>query len=76
MALDRKIILDLLERAFVGSEIELISYAGDNDHYELKIKHESFLNHSMIQQHKMIYKALGSYVGNELHALSIKSVTS
>ncbi|MFV9927001.1 MAG: BolA/IbaG family iron-sulfur metabolism protein [Candidatus Midichloria sp.] len=26
-----------------------------------------------MQQHKMVYNALGKYIGNELHAISIKS---
>lgn len=42
MALDKEIILGLLQKAFEGAEIELIDYAGDSDHYELKIKHKSF----------------------------------
>ncbi|AEI88450.1 MAG: DNA-binding global transcriptional regulator BolA, affects cell shape, cell division and biofilm formation [Candidatus Midichloria mitochondrii] len=73
MALDKGVILELLRKAFDGAEIELVDYAGDNDHYELKIKHKSFEGMSRLRQHKMVYSALGRYVGNELHAISIKS---
>ena len=73
MALDKEIILGLLQKAFEGAEIELIDYAGDSDHYELEIKHKSFEGISKLQQHKMVYNALGKYIGNELHAISIKS---
>ena len=73
MALDRKVIVDLLEKAFIGADIKLTDYEGDSNHYELEIKHRSFVGLSKIQQHRLVYDALGKYVGNELHAISIKS---
>ena len=72
MAIDRESILSLLHKAFDGAAIELIDH-GDGDHYDLSIKYNGFAGLSKIQQHKAIYNALGSCVGNELHALSIKS---
>ena len=76
MALDKGVILELLEKAFVGADIKLTDYAGDSDHSELEIKHSAFAGLSKVQQHKLIYAALGKYVGNELHAISIKSAVS
>ena len=71
MALEKEIILELLLKSFPNAEIELEDYAGDSNHYELNIKHTSFAGISKIQQHKLVYKALGSYVGNELHAIAL-----
>ena len=30
---------------------------------------------NMLQQHRMVYKALGDKIGNEIHALSFKTFT-
>lgn len=73
MALDKKVILELLENAFGGADIKLIDCTGDSNHYELEIRHKSFAGLSKVQQHKLVYSALGRYIGNELHAISIKS---
>ena len=71
MPLERKVILELLQEAFPGAEVVLVDSAGDQDHYELSIKHSSFRGFSKLQQHRMVYQALGSCVGTQLHAISI-----
>ena len=46
---------------------------GDNNHYSATIKSSQFNNLSKIEQHKLVYKALKGKMGNELHALAIKT---
>lgn len=74
MAVDKKQLMTLLENAFPGAFIELNDYAGDQNHYELVIKHHSLVGLSKVHQHRMIYEKIGAIVGNELHALSIKTL--
>ena len=33
-----------------------------------------FVGKSMIEQHKIVYKALGTKMGNELHALALNTM--
>ncbi|USO02168.1 MAG: BolA/IbaG family iron-sulfur metabolism protein [Alphaproteobacteria bacterium] len=49
-----------------------IQVAGDDYHVTLSVKDKCFNNLSRIEQHQKIYAILGSWVGNEIHALSLK----
>ena len=45
-------------------------------HLEAVIVSSDFLNKDLIQRHKMVYKALGNLMHNEIHALSMKTLTA
>ena len=48
---------------------------GDGNHYSATVISKSFFGKSKIEQHKMVYNALGGRMGNELHALKLKTKT-
>ena len=48
---------------------------GDADHYGLTITSSVFEGLSRIKRHQAVYKALGTLMGKELHALSIRAYT-
>lgn len=73
MPIDKCLLTELIKRDFPDSEIELIDLVGDNDHYQLTLKSARFVGLSAIQQHRMVYETLKGYMGNELHALSLKT---
>ena len=47
----------------------------DNTHFEAVVVAASFAGMRRIARHQLIYKTLGSLVGNEIHALSIRAFT-
>ena len=65
----------ILQNAFPDSTIELVDLVGDQDHYSVKIIDKIFINKSRVQQHKMVNLALKDILGEELHALQIKTST-
>lgn len=67
----RNQIIQALHKQFPEAEVKLIDTVGDQDHYDLEIADKAFANKSKIQQHKMVYAALGQIVGKELHALRL-----
>jgi stress-induced morphogen len=73
MAMKAEEILMLLKEAFPDAEIHLEDSRGDQDHYALVIESEAFFQKSRVQQHQMVYQALGQCVGADLHALSIQT---
>ncbi len=75
MPISQDKLQDILEKVFIDDEVLLVDMAGDENHYEVTITSLKFNNLSLIQQHKMVYDALGSYMGNELHALKINTKT-
>ena len=47
----------------------------DNTHYEAIVIASEFAGKRPLARHQLIYKTLGSLVGNEIHALSIRAFT-
>lgn len=63
----------LIIEAFPDAHIELNDLRGDQDHYAAVVISEAFYDKSPIQQHQMVYAALGEHMGTTLHALSLKT---
>jgi stress-induced morphogen len=61
--------------ALPGAHVEITDLTGTSDHYEALVVAPQFIGRSRIEQHKLVYGALGSAVGNEIHALALKTHT-
>lgn len=61
----------LIEEALPGAEVEIADLAGDGDHYAATVTSKAFQGVPRVRQHKMVYDALGSRMGSELHALQL-----
>ena len=73
MAMDIKEIETLIKEALPDAIIEIKDLAGDSNHYSATITSKEFSGKSKIEQHKMVYNSLKGKMGNELHALAIKT---
>ena len=73
MAMDLKQIEVLIKAALPDAIIEIQDLAGDGNHYSATVTSPQFLGKSKIEQHKMVYNSLKGKMGNELHALAIKT---
>ena len=62
---------DKLKEAFPDANISAQDLTGGGDHWRVRIVSESFRGKSMIEQHQEVYKALGSWMQKEIHALSL-----
>jgi acid stress-induced BolA-like protein IbaG/YrbA len=49
--------------------------AGDGHHFEAVIVSPVFRGKSRVQQHQLVYRALGDRMREEIHALSIQTFT-
>lgn len=47
----------------------------DGVHFEAVVVAESFRGQTTIKRHRMVYATLGSLMGNEIHALSLRTLT-
>ena len=74
MSLKLEEIESLIKTAIPDAEITIKDLAGDNNHYSATIKSKVFSGKSKIEQHKLVYKALGEKMGNELHALALNTI--
>ena len=73
MTIEYNQLYDLLKNGFKNAEIELVDTAGDMNHYEVTIVSELFKDLPLVAQHKMVYDAIGTQMGRELHALKINT---
>jgi stress-induced morphogen len=76
MAMDANEIEAMLKAALPDAKIVIEDLAGDGNHYSATIVSPAFAGKSRIQQHQMVYAALGGRMGNELHALALKTSAS
>ena len=70
-----KKIKDILKNKIKDSKVFIQDMNGNQDHFSVMVISSEFENLSIINQHKMIYNALGAMVTNEIHALQIKTFT-
>jgi len=47
----------------------------DGQHFEAVIVSPQFAGKNMVQQHQLVYKALGEHMREEIHALSMRTFT-
>ena len=73
MAMNLKEIESMIKEALHDAIIDIQDLAGDGNHYSATITSSAFNGKSKIEQHKMIYNSLKGKMGNELHALALKT---
>ncbi|QIG53480.1 BolA family transcriptional regulator [Altererythrobacter sp. BO-6] len=61
----------MITAALPGAVVEMTDLAGDNDHWAAKVTAPQFAGKSRVQQHKLVYEALGGRMGGVLHALQL-----
>ncbi|MEZ5736962.1 MAG: BolA family transcriptional regulator [Novosphingobium sp.] len=59
--------------AFPDAKVLMVDMAGDGDHWAARVTSAAFEGKSRIQQHKMVYAAIGEDMGGELHALALQT---
>ena len=73
MPMEQVEIEKLIKASLPDAQIEIIDLAGDNNHFSAHVISAAFEGKSRIQQHKMVYDALGDKIGGILHALALKT---
>ncbi len=71
--MDPEAITKLIEGGFADATVRVMS--DDNTHYAAVVVAAEFEGKRSIARHQLIYKTLGSLMGNEIHALSIRAFT-
>ena len=61
----------LIKAKLPDATVEITDLAGDGDHYSAHVVSAAFKGKSRVQQHQMVYDALGGRMGGVLHALAL-----
>ncbi|MGE0626933.1 MAG: BolA/IbaG family iron-sulfur metabolism protein [Hyphomicrobiaceae bacterium] len=71
MAMDAHEIESLIKAHFPDADVSIRDLAGDGNHYAAHVVAREFKGKSRVQQHKLVYDALGDRMGGVLHALAL-----
>ncbi|MBI66045.1 MAG: BolA family transcriptional regulator [Candidatus Marinimicrobia bacterium] len=75
MPLSKDELEKYIKDSITDSTIIIEDLRGDGDHYSATVISKSFEGKTKIEQHKMVYDSLHGKMGNELHALKLKTKT-
>ena len=70
--MDPNLIKQYIEQ---GLECQHVEVQGDGRHFEAVIVSALFRGKSKVQQHQLVYAALGERMREDIHALSMKTLT-
>ena len=73
MAMSATDIERFIKEALPDALITIRDLAGDGDHYAAEVVSASFRGKTRVQQHKLVYDALGGNMGGALHALALQT---
>jgi stress-induced morphogen len=71
MAMTAEEIQTLVRAGLPEAESTVEDLAGDGTHYGAHVVSPAFRGKSRVQQHQMVYQALGGRMGDTLHALAL-----
>jgi acid stress-induced BolA-like protein IbaG/YrbA len=67
---------DLRSYIMNGLSSNYVEVQGDDgQHFEAVVVSPRFIGKNMVQQHQLVYRALGERMRTEIHALSIRTFT-
>jgi acid stress-induced BolA-like protein IbaG/YrbA len=58
-----------------GLACEHVEVIGDGQHFQALVVSAQFAGRSRVQRHQLVYGALGSRMREEIHALSMRTLT-
>jgi stress-induced morphogen len=71
MAMTAEEIAGLIRAGLPDAEITVEDLAGDGNHYRAHVVAPAFRGKTRVQQHQLVYQALGGRMGGVLHALAL-----
>jgi acid stress-induced BolA-like protein IbaG/YrbA len=66
-------IVSLIEAGLPQAEVRVLS--DDNTHFEALVVSDTFDGKRSLARHQLVYQCLGTLMGNEIHAMSIRAYT-
>ncbi len=73
--MDTQQIAQMIQAGIPDAQVDVRDPLNDRTHFEATIVSPSFEGKSRVQQHKMVYAALGDSFSGPLHALQLTTLT-
>ncbi|GMR14437.1 MAG: BolA/IbaG family iron-sulfur metabolism protein [Gammaproteobacteria bacterium] len=69
--MDSTTIAQIIRAGIPDAEVDVSG--SDGVHYEAVVRSGSFAGKSTLQRHRLVFATLGELMGNEIHALSLRT---
>lgn len=66
---------ELIEESVPDANATVTNPRGDDEHFAAVVVSPVFEGQTLVDQHKMVYDALGEYMTRDVHALELKTYT-
>lgn len=66
-------IKQMIEAGLPGSQVQV--FGDDGQHFDAIVVSPAFVGKGMLEQHRLVYAALGDNMKSAIHALSMKTYT-
>ena len=66
-----EVIIERIKSHLPTAEVKVRDLTGGGDHWSATIKAQEFRGKSLVEQHQMVYAALGELMRQEIHALAL-----
>lgn len=63
----------LIESGIPDAIVDVVDLTGTRDHYRVEVTSSAFAGKSLVQQHQMVYRAVGGHLTQGVHALQVKT---
>ena len=71
--MDSATIEQMIRAGLPGAEVSVSG--NDGVHFEAVVSCAEFTGKATLQRHRMVYATLGQLMGNEIHALGLKTIS-
>lgn len=66
-------IAERIKKNLPSALVRVSDMTGGGDHWQVRIAAEEFRGKSLVEQHQMVYQALGEWMHQEIHALALET---
>ncbi len=71
--MDPKEIEEKIRKNMQVTNLKLTDMTGTGDYWRLDIESQEFSGKTLVEQHQIVYRALGDWLKEKIHALSINT---
>lgn len=65
----------MIRAAIPDADVRAVDMQGTGDHFDVVVVSAAFAGRSLVQQHRMVYGALGDSMRQAIHALALRTLT-
>lgn len=74
-AIEPEVLQELIESGIPEARVSVTDLTGTRDHYRVEVVSPAFAGRTRVQQHQMVYRAVGEHMTEAVHALQIRTAT-